>query len=49
MSKVYFIAVEESDSIETVKRKLAMLLDESKILDFIRKDEDVAIKIHFGE
>ena len=49
MSKVYFVAVEESEGIQSVRRKLEMLLDESKILDFIRKDEDVAVKIHFGE
>lgn len=49
MSKVYFVAVEESDGIQAVGRKLARLLDESKILNFIGKDEDVAIKIHFGE
>ncbi len=49
LSKVYFTAVKNSDSVQTVNLKLARLLDESRILDFICKDDSVAIKIHFGE
>ena len=49
MSKVYFIAVKDSDDSRTIKQKTGRLLDESRVLDFIRKDDSVAIKIHFGE
>jgi len=49
MSKVYFVPVKDADRIEDVRRKVTALLDESKILDFIRNDDDVAVKIHFGE
>lgn len=49
MSKVYFIAVDESDDIACVRRKTALLLDESKVLGCIDRDDRVAVKIHFGE
>lgn len=49
MSKVYSIAVKDSDDIEAVNQKLVRLLETSKVLEFIRKDDDVAVKIHFGE
>lgn len=48
-SKVYFIDVNNSDKISGVKLKLARLLQESRVLDFIRKGDRVAIKMHFGE
>ncbi|MFA6357271.1 MAG: DUF362 domain-containing protein [Candidatus Omnitrophota bacterium] len=48
-SKVYFIAVKNSESIEGINQKLKILLDESKVLDFIRKNDKVALKMHFGE
>ena len=48
-SKVYFIPVIPGDNIQAINRKLARLLEASKLLDFIRENERVAIKIHFGE
>ena len=49
LSKVYFIAVDESDGLQVVKSKLVRLLNESKLLACIHKKDKVAIKIHFGE
>ena len=49
MSKVYFIKVDESDPVETVKAKLSKLLDKSRLLDFIQKRESTAVKMHFGD
>lgn len=48
-SKVYFIRVSEADDAQVIKDKFARLLDESNTLDFIRKDDKVAVKMHFGE
>lgn len=48
-SKVYFIPVHKSDDLQAIKIKVNHLLDESKLLDCIHKDDNVAIKIHFGE
>jgi len=48
-SKVYFISVSDSDNKQAIKIKLARLLDESGLLNFINKDIKVAIKMHFGE
>lgn len=48
-SKVYFVGVNNADDLQTIKLKFARLLDESKLLDFIQKDDKVAIKMHFGE
>lgn len=48
-SKVYFIAVKDADNISIVNDKLKILLEESKVLDFIRREQKVAIKAHFGE
>jgi len=47
--RVYFIRVSESDAVEAVKAKLVRLIDGSSILDFIDKNNDVAVKMHFGE
>jgi len=49
MTKVYFVSVSESESIDDVKLKLKSLIDQSNILDAINKDDNVAIKLHFGE
>src|SRR3989338_4602864 len=49
MSKVYFAAVKESDDLPSVVKKLSGLLDASKALDFIRRNDSVAVKMHFGE
>ncbi len=48
-SHVYSIAVSNSDSVETNAGKLKRLLDESKILDFLKKGDRAALKLHFGE
>ena len=48
-SKVYFIEVKDASDIWTVNNRLNKLLQESKVLDFIRKDSNIAIKLHFGE
>lgn len=48
-SKVYFIEIKDSSDIWTVNFKLKRLLEDSKLLSFIRNDTKVAIKLHFGE
>ena len=48
-SKVYFIPVKEPESIEAIAAKTKILAEESKVLDFIRKGDRVAVKMHFGE
>jgi len=48
-NKVYLVPVKEADSVDTIRAKLGILVEESAILDFIRKNSTVAIKMHFGE
>ena len=48
-SKVYFIAVENTDKPETIRTKFARLLKESGLLDVVCRGDRAAIKIHFGE
>lgn len=48
-SKVYFIAVDERDNTVSIADKLKRLLEESRVLDFIREKEKIAVKLHFGE
>ena len=48
-SKVYFIKASESDGVDTVKEKLAKLIDKSRLFDFIEKKDKTAVKIHFGD
>lgn len=48
-SKVYFIPVGASDNIQSLNLKVKRLLDESRLLDFIQKQDKVAVKMHFGE
>ncbi|MCM8801126.1 MAG: DUF362 domain-containing protein [Candidatus Omnitrophica bacterium] len=48
-SKVYFIPVTETDNKEVIIKKLQRLIQESKLLDFVLPQEDIAIKLHFGE
>ena len=48
-SKVYFIAVKDANDTRVVNEQLKKLLRESKVLDFIRKEDKVAVKLHFGE
>lgn len=48
-SKVYFISVDNSDSPQDIRQKFRRLLKECRLLDFIRKNDKVALKMHFGE
>jgi uncharacterized Fe-S center protein len=48
-SKVYFVAVTDSDTIRNINDKLKKLLEASNVLDFIREDYKIAVKVHFGE
>ncbi|MFA6321102.1 MAG: DUF362 domain-containing protein [Candidatus Omnitrophota bacterium] len=48
-SKVCFVKVSESESVEAVSSKLMRLIDESRVLDFIAKNDQTAVKMHFGE
>jgi len=48
-SKVYFIPVNSPNSLKIINEKLKKLLDTSKLLDFIYKDNRVVVKVHFGE
>jgi len=48
-SQVYFIPVSSMDNQQVINQKLKYLIDESKVLDFIHKQDKVALKLHFGE
>ena len=48
-SKVYFAVVKNSDTVRSINDKFKKLLDVSNILDFVKKDHNVAVKVHFGE
>jgi len=48
-SKVYFIPADASDNIQSLSLKVKELLEKSNLLDFIRKEDKTAVKIHFGE
>ncbi len=48
-SKVYFVRVENQESRESVSAKLDKLIQSSKVLDFLKKDQTAAVKLHFGE
>lgn len=48
-SKVYFTPVSDSADIGAVTGKLKNLLDRSSVLDVVRENYNVAVKIHFGE
>lgn len=48
-SKVYFIRFGNLEKIQVVIGKLKRLLEESRVLDFIRPNAKVAVKMHFGE
>ncbi|MDP2906246.1 MAG: DUF362 domain-containing protein [Candidatus Omnitrophota bacterium] len=48
-SKVYFIAVKNSETLNCINTKIERLLEESRLFDFIYKDSQVVVKIHFGE
>lgn len=48
-SQVYFIPVTDADNLEVVNQKLKILLDKSKVLDVVAKNDKVVVKVHFGE
>lgn len=48
-SQVYFIPMSSADNPRLIEQKIKHLVKESKVLDFIRKKEKVALKLHFGE
>ncbi|KPK97538.1 MAG: hypothetical protein AMJ95_08615 [Omnitrophica WOR_2 bacterium SM23_72] len=48
-SKVYFTPVSERDPVSLIAEKLQKLLAESRVLDFLKSPDRVAVKIHFGE
>lgn len=49
MSEVYFISVKNNDTKEAIIEKFNRLLDISNLLRFIDKNDEVAVKLHFGE
>ncbi len=48
-STVYFVRITPVDGETEINQKLKLLIEESKVLDFIRPKEKTAIKLHFGE
>jgi hypothetical protein len=48
-SKVYFTRCGVSDGIALLQQKLGFLLAESCVLEIIRENDTVAVKMHFGE
>lgn len=48
-SKVFFVRIADSDDTQTRKDKFARLLDRSRLLEGIDKNDPVIVKLHFGE
>jgi uncharacterized protein len=48
-SKVYFTAVNNTDTVEQINAKFKKLLEVSKVFDFAAKQDSVVVKVHFGE
>ncbi len=48
-SKVFFIRVDNTQEQNSVVMKLNKLIKESGVLDFLKKKQTAAIKMHFGE
>ena len=48
-STVYFVNVKDADDIADVNDQLKTLLEKSKVLDVIHKNQKVGVKLHFGE
>ena len=48
-SRVYFVGVSDSDSLESIQEKLSRLLDKSNLFDFVDDGDSIAVKMHFGE
>jgi uncharacterized protein len=48
-SKVYFISFKNSEDLADGQKRLKRLLEASRVLDIIQQDDQVAVKVHFGE
>ena len=48
-SKVYFVPVGPSDTVESINEKISRLLAVSNVLGCASKGDKVALKVHFGE
>lgn len=48
-NKVYYIAIKNQDSQDTIRNKFDCLIKKSGTLNFIQPNNIVAIKMHFGE
>lgn len=48
-SKVYYAKIGSKDSVDAISKKLSALIRKSGVLDFIKKDDFAAIKLHFGD
>ena len=48
-SKVYFIGAADHDTKDNIIAKFNHLLDKSNILDIVSENDEVAVKMHFGE
>ncbi len=48
-SKVFFVPVKDAEDIDTVNRKLGLLLAESRVLSVVETGKKTVVKLHFGE
>jgi hypothetical protein len=48
-SAVYLIRVSDNDSLSVRQQKLSALLDQSRLVNFIKAGDTIAVKLHFGE
>jgi len=48
-SKVYCVRTTDGEAADSVSKKLKILIEKSRVLDCVAKDDFTAIKIHFGD
>ena len=48
-SKVYFISLSPVDNLQTINQKLEKLLAQSALFSYVKKDDALVVKVHFGE
>ncbi|MDD5130859.1 MAG: DUF362 domain-containing protein [Candidatus Omnitrophica bacterium] len=48
-SKVYFVPLDSLIDQAAISHKIKYLVEESKVLDFIQKKDNIVLKLHFGE